>query len=158
MKDIWNFVLQIGVLLFKVSFSKGDLCNMVFNMIVEGLFGEDVEYVFDEDLQEFRNNEKIIVFDNVIMIFVVWNLVEYDIFGYYIFKMIGLNGILVEIVYLDNLVIVDLSIVRDELILSVLNLVFLLFGLVEYRLNIVFGKYDYCFFVFCIVNIGDEVD
>lgn len=158
MKDIWNFVLQIGVLLFKVSFSKGDLCNMVFNMIVEGLFGEDVEYVFDEDLQEFRNNEKIIVFDNVIMIFVVWNLVEYDIFGYYIFKMIGLNGILVEIVYLDNLVIVDLSIVRDDLILSVLNLVFLLFGLVEYRLNIVFGKYDYCFFVFCIVNIGDEVD
>lgn len=158
MKDIWNFVLQIGVLLFKVSFSKGDLCNMVFNMIVEGLFGEDVEYVFDEDLQEFRNNEKIIVFDNVIMIFVVWNLVEYDIFGYYIFKMIGLNGILVEIVYLDNLVIVDLSIVRDELRLSVLNLVFLLFGLVEYRLNIVFGKYDYCFFVFCIVNIGDEVD
>lgn len=92
------------------------------------------------------------------MIFVVWNLVEYDIFGYYIFKMIGLNGILVEIVYLDNLVIVDLSIVRDELILSVLNLVFLLFGLVEYRLKIVFGKYDYCFFVFCIVNIGDEVD
>lgn len=158
MKDIWNFVLQIGVLLFKVSFSQGDLCYMVFNMIVEGLFGEDVEYVFDEDLQEFRNNEKIIVFDNVIMIFVVWNLVEYDIFGYYIFKMIGLNGILVEIVYLDNLVIVDLSIVRDELILSVLNLVFLLFGLVEYRLNIVFGKYDYCFFVFCIVNIGDEVD
>lgn len=158
MKDIWNFVLQIGVLLFKVSFSQGDLCYMVFNMIVEGLFGEDVEYVFDEDLQEFRNNEKIIVFDNVIMIFVVWNLVEYDIFGYYIFKMIGLNGILVEIVYLDNLVIVDLSIVRDELRLSVLNLVFLLFGLVEYRLNIVFGKYDYCFFVFCIVNIGDEVD
>lgn len=158
MKDIWNFVLQIGVLLFKVNFSQGDLCYMVFNMIVEGLFGEDVEYVFDEDLQEFRNNEKIIVFDNVIMIFVVWNLVEYDIFGYYIFKMIGLNGILVEIVYLDNLVIVDLSIVRDELRLSVLNLVFLLFGLVEYRLNIVFGKYDYCFFVFCIVNIGDEVD
>lgn len=158
MKDIWNFVLQIGVLLFKVSFSQGDLCYMVFNMIVEGLFGEDVEYVFDEDLQEFRNNEKIIVFDNVIMIFVVWNLVEYDIFGYYIFKMIGLNGILVEIVYLDNLVIVDLSIVRDELRLSVLNLVFLLFGLVEYRLKIVFGKYDYCFFVFCIVNIGDEVD
>lgn len=158
MKDIWNFVLQIGVLLFNVSFSQGDLCYMVFNMIVEGLFGEDVEYVFDEDLQEFRNNEKIIVFDNVIMIFVVWNLVEYDIFGYYIFKMIGLNGILVEIVYLDNLVIVDLSIVRDELRLSVLNLVFLLFGLVEYRLNIVFGKYDYCFFVFCIVNIGDEVD
>lgn len=157
-KDTRNLVLQTGVLSFKVSPSQGDLRYTVFNMTAEGLLGEDAEYVFDEDSQELRNNEKTIVFDNVTMISAAWNLVEYDTFGYYIPKMIGSNGTLVEIVYLDNPVIADLSIARDELTLSVPNSVLLPPGSVEYRLKIAPGKYDYRPFVFCTVNTGDEVD
>lgn len=156
--DTRNLVLQTGVLSFKVSPSKGDLRYTVFNMTAEGLLGENSIYIFDEDSQELRTNYKSFVFDNVTLITAAWNLVEYDTFGYYIPKMIGSNGTLVEIVYLDHPVIADLSIAENELTLNVPDSVLLPPGSVEYRLNIAPGKYDYRPFVFCTIQTGDEVD